>query len=1535
MDTAKLSKWADLLLDTGKRNNLINFKDSKTMTAEVISPDFSTFFSYIEHASDFEVYDPKLEDEEEYFDGLDNGGEGQSVERQISKNEYLLAYKRKLKRQQILIYNIGNKPINAVKNISKKAKTAIEETGVNIAYLAFGFIHWTESEDSQTTMKAPILLVPVSIENESSIEPYFIRIADDDIIVNPTFAFKLQNDHGIKLPELDDDENIEDYLQKIEAIVSKLKWTVSRECKIGIFSFQKINMYRDLKENADKIVKNEGVRVLLGDSVMQSDADSGEQVVVHDLLDLHNVVDADSSQAEAIKLAKEGKSFVLQGPPGTGKSQTITNIIAECLCDGKKVLFVSEKLAALSVVYDKLKKVGLEEFCLELHSHKANKKQVIEELFRTLKLQKSGLSDKAEKEIRLKKESQLQLDSYAAELHKVRPIINKTLYRIYEELSACRTAPDVEFVIANIKNKGEEYLEKAEASLIRYTDYTSSIGYDYHDNVWYGYANSDCSYQAVMQLKADLKAIIKLCAELSAIGETSEKRYGLDGGSLQYASVFRRFFNLVKVSGFITPSLLNSLTTANVLVNVQKMQALSKEILDKKSILNSSFDSDIYKIDGQNYHKKLTKQYQGFFSHIFSGEYRRIIGDIRLCAKDGKKPNYKVAVKAMDDLRVYREKMQEFSDIERSVKDCLGPAYQGVNTDFVLLISELRELTDIRSAGVSFGNLSKMTNDGFAAERSDFERISSRYDSAFVKYGDKVKSVSASFNADEYNIQAVTLQSLIVKCQGCIDNIDKIDNWCEFLKLLQTLKSLELMDFIDYAIERKIPDIQLVSAFKKTFYMQWVDAVLHECSALLALTRVPHDEAVKRFREKDEANFEINKAMIKARLSAQRPNLDMVAQGSGISILLREGEKKRKQKSIRLLLAEIGDLAQTLKPCFLMSPLSVSTFLSPDMKFDVVVFDEASQIFPQDAIGAIYRGNRLIVVGDSKQMPPSNFFNSVVDSDSEDDEDDITDFESILDLCSASFPHCRLKWHYRSRFEQLISFSNKNFYENDLVTFPSSKTNKSGIGVDFFHVNGTFDRKSKTNRVEAERIVDLVFENIEKYPERSLGVVAFSLAQQGLIDRLISKRRQQDPSKEFFFKSDRAEPFFVKNLETVQGDERDTIIFSIAYAKDAQGRLLLNFGPINREGGERRLNVAVTRAKFNVQLVSSMRYSDIDLSRTGSVGVRLLREYLDYAENGSIALDRAVSVNPYEQCDSEFELEVCEYLREKGFSVDTQVGCSSFKIDLALKQPNSSDYVLAIECDGATYHSSKTARDRDRLRQDILERMGWRFYRIWSTDWFRNKRLEQERLLKAVKEAIDNVPKEIEEQTEEVSFEEAVIVKRFEFPKYIMADELSISKKFRGNILSVIKALLEVEAPISEEWLLKRIVFLFGGREKVTNVVRNYFNRLMRNSGNQGIIRRNGFLYLQGKEIPMLRVPADGAPPREIKYIEVQELALGLKEILRQNITAEKSGLFKLLVQQLGFSRMGDAIHAQLESALMVIGNSIETNGEMLSFKER
>lgn len=1543
VDTKKLDKWADLLLDTGKRNNLINFKDTRASSVEVLLPSSDILFEKIDGATSFELFDPKVTEEDD--DSEENAISEQlqiealeEAETSGGKVAFLTQYSGKIKRQnQILLYNTATNPLTAVKNIDKKAREFIEETGVNVAYMAFGFIHWKENDSSNYIFRAPILLVPIQMERASAVEPYYIKSTEDDIIVNPTFAYKMDAEHGVKLPDYND-EGLTAYLEKVKRLVAKLQWTVTPECKIGIFSFLKINMYRDLKDNAAAILANQNVRQLLGEPIgtEKINGDGGTAAPVADpLIELHSVVDADSSQIEAIEMAKSGRSFVLQGPPGTGKSQTITNIIAECLSDGKKVLFVSEKLAALNVVYDKLKQVGLSEFCLELHSHKANKKDVIADICHTLRAGKSTVSSKADTEIAIKEKAKRQLDTYAGELHKQRPTIKKSLYQMYESYAALRSTPDVEWSIPQLTSKGEAYLTETTSLLEQYVDYIPSVGYDYRKNPWYGYINQDTSYQAKSGVKNDLATAAQLLQALIPLQQEISEKYGIHCASIEDARIWKAFFGFAATSQIITPSLLSKEHFHAVNSALNELQAQSSAILSSRSVLSAVFEDDIYKIDGAAYHKKLTKQFGGIFSRLFNAEYKRLITDLRLCKKDGKKPSYSEAVTMTERLSYYQQKSTEYAEAEAPIKAFLGTAYKGVETEWDYVTEQMAALETIFSNGISLGALEGYSD--FTSERDTFADYARTLENVFASCDEEVlQHMVGCFDSTVLNIHTAPCSLILARLNGCLHEMDKLDNWCHFRSLLSKLNDKQVMSYMNAAIDQNIEPKHIVGAFQKQFYYQWIDSILSETPVLSAFNRISQDKAIRTFSEKDTEQFEISKAKIRAELSAKRPSLDMIASGSALAILLREGEKKRKQKSIRSLLAETGELVQRIKPCFLMSPLSVSTFLVPDsIHFDVVVFDEASQIFPQDAIGAIYRAEQLIVVGDSKQMPPSNFFNASIEAEDNDEETgDVTDFESILDLCSTSMQQLRLRWHYRSRYEQLITFSNKNFYDNDLVTFPSSKADAPGIGVDYYHIDGVFDRKAHTNRKEAEFIVDLIYQNIDTYPNRSLGVVAFSVAQQNLIDKLLAKRRQSTPEKEFFFKNDDKEPFFIKNLETVQGDERDTIIFSIAYGIDAQGRLLHNFGPLNRVGGERRLNVAVTRAKCNVQLVSSMHYTDIDLKRTSAEGARLLREYLDFAENGDIALERAVSVSPFEQFDSDFELEVCDFLRSKGFSVDTQVGCSGFRIDLGLKLPDSSDYVLAIECDGATYHSSKNARDRDRLRQEILERMGWKFYRIWSTDWFRNKSVEQLRLLKAAADAVKNPTKAetkpVDNRPTEI-FEEVAAEQHFEFPPYKAADIHKLSSQYLPrDFKSMVKAILEVEAPLSEDLLLRRIVRCFG-REKVTSVVQRTYEQQMYGYQHYGIIRRNGFLYLDnGKEV-QFRGPGD--IERDIKQIAPEELAAGMLGILKQNVTVDRSGLYRSLAAQCGVARVGKAINETLDAALSILESSIVIDGEQISLK--
>ena len=1550
MDNKKLDRWAQQLLDTGKRNSMINFKTTKASTAEVVYPDGESFFEKCLSTSSFEIYDPKISDDEDDEEAVASVNEASDETQEtisadkMKKSDFASLYSPKIRKaNQVLVYAKTPNPLIAIKNIDKKARDFLEETGVNVSYMAFGFVRWKEREDSEIIFKAPLLLVPITLKNESSVTPYYIELTEDDIIVNPTFSYFLNAQYGITLPEYVDDETLTSYMAKVQELVSKLHWQVTPECKIGIFSFLKINMYHDLMNNQDKILQNENVRLLLGEAPysVEGTSYSEEGRVENQIIDLHTVVDADSSQIEAIEMVKTGRSFVLQGPPGTGKSQTITNIIAECLHDGKKVLFVSEKLAALSVVYDKLRQAGLEEFCLELHSHKSSKKEVIAELVKTLRADKSAVSSRADAEVQAKAKLQEQLDAYAEELHKPIPVINKSMYQLYDAHSANRNAPELDLPLKDIQKRDETYLNEAINLLGQYEEYIPTIGEDYRENEWFGYKSTNGSYEAQNKLKQNLQVVDSGLKELISHVNSCEAEYSLKMNTLFEVDRYIQFLNVLTTTSFLLPPMLNAEKVAMLQGVSKKLNELAEQIKPIRQTINDSYEESFYMIDGQDYYNKLTKLYSGLFSRLFNGEYKSIISEIRLASRTGKKPSYAYAQEIMKTLMDYQGLMNQFAEEKTKVIGLMNEDVLTVDTNWNQLSAELEIVKSVFDNSLTCGNVTNMTNEAFASAKAGFGNHANKLAGTIGQIKPVLAELQNDFDTKYVSFDDMSIQGISEKIGRCISSFGKVDNWVRFYILMKQLEERDLLEYINCAVENHVPQNQIVSAYQRLFYKQWINYVIYDKPVFANFTRIAQDRAVEQFAQKDRLQFEISKAQIKAELSAKRPSLDMTAAGSEVSILLREGEKKRKQKSIRKLLEETGNLVQLIKPCFLMSPLSVSTFLSDNgITFDTVVFDEASQIFPQDAIGAIYRGKQLIVVGDSRQMPPSNFFNSSVEVDDDDEETgDITDFESILDLCSTSLPQLRLKWHYRSRYEQLITFSNRHFYDNTLVTFPSSTIDHEGVGVDFYPVDGFFDRKSRTNRKEAEFIVDLVYKNIDQYPNRSLGVVAFSVAQQDLIDRLLSKRRQEDSSMEWFFKRDdnTKEPFFVKNLETVQGDERDTIIFSVAYGFDSAGRFLHNFGPLNRAGGERRLNVAVTRAKDNVQLVASIHASDIDLKRTGAEGARLLRAYLDYAENGDVALERDITVNPFEQFDSEFEMDVCDFLREHGFSVDTQVGCSGFRIDLGLKKPNSSDYVLAIECDGATYHSSKNARDRDRLRQEILERMGWRFYRIWSTDWFRNTAVEKENLLKAANEAIHlgryvkaEEPANEEENDGENSFEVTVEEKPLEFAKYKMVDDRDLPTNIVSTI-GIATALLEYESPLSEEWFLKRIVWRFG-RTKVTNVVQDEYEHRMRGCEKHGIIRKNGFLYLEGKKFK-LRVPEDKESRREIKYIAVEEIAAGMMVFIKHNISVDRDGLYKTLANELGFARVADNINARFDEAVKFLikkGYVVEEDGMLM-----
>ncbi|MGD0108504.1 MAG: DUF3320 domain-containing protein [Rhodopila sp.] len=580
-------------------------------------------------------------------------------------------------------------------------------------------------------------------------------------------------------------------------------------------------------------------------------------------------------------------------------------------------------------------------------------------------------------------------------------------------------------------------------------------------------------------------------------------------------------------------------------------------------------------------------------------------------------------------------------------------------------------------------------------------------------------------------------------------------DWCAWRGLVQRADAVGVGGLLRAMEDGLVLPAEASRVFEVNYARWWIGLAVHGSVRLKSFVAAQHELQIQRFCDLDSKLLGLAAKLTRATLASAIPGQTLRERDPEYAVLARELAKRQRHLPVRQLAERMPRALRRLMPCLMMSPMSVAQYLPADAPpFDLVIFDEASQIPTWDAIGVIGRGRQVIIVGDPKQLPPTRFFErQVPGGDSEVGvgqtgdgqmagvEVDIEDLESILDEClGAGIPSIDLQWHYRSRHESLIAFSNYRYYGGRLITFPAPRT--VDRAVSFRHVtDGVYARAgARTNPAEARALVAEVVSVLRGIlaggTPRSIGVVTFNSEQQGLVENLLDEARREDPRLEPFFSDETLEPVMVKNLEGVQGEERDLMLFSLTYGPDQTGRVAMNFGPLNQGGGERRLNVAITRAREQLIVFGSLRPEHIDLSRSSSIGVSHLKEFLDYAINGARAFARAAT-GPLGDFESPFETAVAHRLAAKGWVLHPQIGVSGFRIDLGVVDPDASgDFLAGLECDGATYHSGATARDRDRLCQLVLERLGWRILRIWSTDWWTNAERECERLHAALEAAL-------------------------------------------------------------------------------------------------------------------------------------------------------------------------------------------------------
>ncbi|PMH46123.1 hypothetical protein BCU68_08600 [Vibrio sp. 10N.286.49.B3] len=1438
--------------------------------------------------------------------------------------------------------------------LSSEAVTFVQEQGVDLLYLATGFLKWYEDINSDRPRYAPLILIPVEIYRAGAGDSYKVRYTQAELGTNLTLAAKLKMEFDIVLPELDETENgydIVSYFSKVtQAISAEKQWTVEQDkIALSFFSFGKFQMYQDLSNEAwpegqkpfqNSLVKKlftdgfEGDAKLLDSSPM--DVNKAEQV--------HLVLDSDSSQTEAVLAARTGANLVIQGPPGTGKSQTITNIISQALADNKKILFVAEKMAALDVVKRRLDNCNIGDSVLELHSHKANKKAVLSSLESSL-LQHAPVSPARSEDIKRLVSLRNRLDDYCATVNE--PIENTG----FSYHTALGYSLQLEQIIANsdvelesfpktdfyLSTWSQQYYTAALAKVSELVDYL-----DEHkapsDNIFSSTTLQDYAPSFDQQARKMIEQLVFVQQDIAAQVIQLHKQVGCETQLIRYIDCI----DALKALKFIA----DRPDFSNIGLDKEVWEHQGSHILDfaqqgialqeQKATLSQHFMDAGLDYDWLSIRGILINSGQKWWRFL-SSDYRQSKKRLAGMCRNGLTGSVNDWIGQIDAVIAYQSTQKRFIDSAQLLIQIIGHNFNHDNTDWKAIFAPLEWINQCYSS----------------LKSSKFDKELERYieptlSIAFIK--ESLHSIEQK-QAEKYQLLndiSALLALDVEQFQNRVDDLalDEIDNLNDaiqhvypltrFNRLSSQINEIGLPKWSELAFSwQHDPDI-LRDGFKYRFFNYLVNEQYQAKDNIRYFDRVEHEKQIERFTAIDGQLFSFTQETIVKQLFDNLPN--PAARGE-VETLRREFNKKRRQMPIRRLLNVAGRAAQQIKPVFMMSPMSIATYLEPGVvDFDLVIFDEASQVKVADALGAILRGKQVIVVGDTKQMPPTNFFGKQFVADDDDAQESITaDMESILGLFLASgTPERMLKWHYRSRHESLIAVSNQEFYDNKLMIFPSSGINPHAKGLCFNYLpTTTYDRGgSRSNVGEATAVAQAVMHHATTNTTHTLGVVAFSTAQRDAILLEVERLRRDNPQLEHFFAEHaEGEDFFVKNLENVQGDERDTIFISIGYGKTPEGRLPMSFGPLNSDGGERRLNVLISRARMCMEVFSNFKADEMPTTDASPFGVRSLKNFLHFAQTGDLVRQEETGKGP----DSPFEEEVISVIRGLGYQVQPQVGSAGFYIDIAVRDPSKPGrYILAVECDGATYHSSKSARDRDRIRQSVLEGLGWRFHRIWSTDWFRNRHKETERLDDAIKETIAyytaydakpvSEPKpqvkakakiervEVDHQSSVVEYQTCAL------SQLRLHEGITIPDLTTQALATDIDKVIDVESPIHIRQLTIRLLAAVGASRtgaRINRAIQEAIT-LLQSKGKVEFERDFVISRIQPEVIVRNRsnLPAN---ERRFDFIDDSEIAKAAIDTVHDTYSISHDDLIKTITEVLGFSVTSQAMKVRVEGILQTV----------------
>ena len=1236
----------------------------------------------------------------------------------------------------------------------REAQTIEEEQGVSVLFLGLGFLRWYESASSEIERFAPLILLPVDLQRDSVRGRFKLAFRDQDMEPNLSLRAMLKADFDLTLPDFPEggDWLPSQYFARVEEAVSpQPRWQGRPNLiELSFYSFAKFLMWKDL-ETA------EGEVGPLLESLLAGGFDSAPSIFAPDEnldkrfpdpRELGHIMDADTSQTQVIAAARDGRNLVVQGPPGTGKSQTIANVIAAAVNDGKKVLFVAEKRAALDVVHSRLEKCGLGPLCLELHSHKANRREVYADLKRTLELGEPAAVNEAHYErVRAVRND---LNRMSELLHRVDETAGETAYGVIGLLGKLSAGdlPRPDFRIEGSDRwSRSEYDQRLDAA-VSLAALTREFGSE-REHIWRGAANRISPIER-QRLADRLPAAIDRLAAFRAALEAAASTAGVaDCSRLSADRQVSDQLAALEAMPDAVPGLLQSAALVERPAEVLALCESAAALQQLKSSLLADVVESALEIAWDETRLEIGANGRSLFRWL-NGRYRAAAARLRSVQRRELPKTLEARLALLDRLIECRNRRRALAKDGPLGKEALGYAWRDEETALEPLLPALRW---IASQAETLGSGAAVRKQAAAVPADcDFAGLLRGLRQASAEWSDIWESIrsdigleiDAAFNAER--IEAVAFDALLGRLQAWRASPASIEDWRRLRSAARHASELGLDEIRGRLADGRLSPDHVRGSLEFVRSEAVWNRMRRANPQLEAIDGRDRSAKVAAFKELDRQLQEL------ASQEAALKHFNSLPAGSAgmVGIVRGEANKKTRHMRLRKLLDNAADAVAAIKPVFLMSPLSVAQYLSPGkLTFDLLLIDEASQVRPADAMGAIMRARQIVVVGDRKQMPPTSFFDRQVSGEDGAEPEDaadiqaaqVGDMESILSLCEArGMSGGMLRWHYRSRHPSLIAVSNSEFYDDGLICPPSPDSVGSSMGMSFTHVNGEYQRgKKRNNPKEAQAVAEQALAHARKRPGETLGVVALSVAQRDTILNKLEFMRAEFPELDAFCKESNEEPFFVKNLENVQGDERDAIFISIGYGKDAEGYMSQNFGPVSSEGGERRLNVLFTRAKRQCRVFSSIRHSDIRLDATRHAGPRVLKRFLKYAETGEMDLPLLTGA----PMDSPFEEDVAHALQLHGHRVEPQVGSAGFKIDLAVRDPDDEGrFLLAVECDGARYHSSSWARERDRLRQTVLEQKGWTFHRIWSTDWFYNRGTELRKLLDAVERAHSNRSRE-------------------------------------------------------------------------------------------------------------------------------------------------------------------------------------------------